>query len=362
MGLLGWLTNLGMGGGEVSAFVDRPSSRDRLYPRLSRVGSPHPRLHSPRWRPEPVGIDADIQWQVNSRIVANPTGDYLHIWSDYDIRKDDAWVVPSGGFTLNSACWASGLNFHGVGTAVKGNSYYGVTLVSPVHFITAEHVNINTGTTVYFIKPDGSVYEATVAADSLQVDTEDIDVGLLSEAVPAGIPFYSVLPEDYDDHLTLDPTDLTDTNEAGDDYPTYPTAAQADGLSGKPAVMMEQERRACVGRIVRSAELSSVLVYGTGDPKYPDRDDYWIELVAGDSGWPTFLLVDGELVLLGSHISAIVDRHLAFNADVVNAHMVTLHGSAEYQLTEGNLSVSRHNYSLGVRLHRRPQTQYARLN
>ncbi|KKK66861.1 hypothetical protein LCGC14_2959850, partial [marine sediment metagenome] len=265
---------------------------------------------------------------------------YLHIWSNYDIRIGDPWVVPGGGFTLNSACWASGLNFHGVGAAVKGSAYYGVALISPVHFISAAHTHINTGTTVYFILPDGSVHTATVATDSLQVDTEDIDVGLLSAAVPAGIPFYSVLPEDYDDHLTLDPTDLTDTNSDGADYPTYPTVAQADGLSGKPAIMMEQERRACVGRIVRSAELSSVLVYGTGDPKYPDRDDYWIELVGGDSGWPTFLLLDGELVLLGAHVSAIVDRHLAFNADVVNAHMTTLHGSAEYQLTQAGLGTA----------------------
>jgi hypothetical protein len=290
---------------------------------------------------ERASIDVRIHGQVDNRIVANPAGDFTHVWSNCAIGRGEAWVVPEGGFTLNSNCWAAGINFHGVGSAVRGQYYYGATLVSPRHFVTARHCYVDTGTVIHYIRPDGSVYEATAAAVALRIAGWDFAVGYLTEPVPSDVPFYPVLPYDYDDYLTLDPTDLTETNDAGHAYPTFPTEAQSSGLSGKPVIRVLKEREATIGRILRSSISGAVLSYYPTTPKYPDREDYWMELGingAGDSGWPSFVLIDGELVLLAVHWHMYgAERPVVTRLSEINAHMAALHGSTQYQLTEVGL-------------------------
>ena len=349
MGLLGLLVpGVGMGGGTAV-----PSATGPVTP-IVRV----PTTDDVIWRPvaEPVTatLDARIHAQVDDRIVESPAGSYLPIWSNYDHERDAGvdpavWSVPEGGFVLNADCWAAGLNFFGVGTFITSTHFFGATLISPRHVIAANHAGLSAGKEIHFIRADGSVYDATVASSQQVTEgmTADIEIGYLEE--DADVDFYRVLPKTFDDFLTYDETDMAGIVPP----PTNPTPT---GLSGKPFIVLDQLRKALIGRLNRFtiAAVNTTIVngiYNDGNTKYPNRDDYWLSLnVLGNSSWPTFLLVDGELVLIGVHInangaigwndSAIQHQDLGrpSNFDAINTVMNTLQGAnSSYQLATKSL-------------------------
>ena len=302
-------------------------------------------------------LDDKIQKAITDRTAENPSGSYLPIWSNYDHERDAGvnpavWSVPDGGFVLNADCWAAGLNFFGVGTFITSTHFFGATLISPRHVIAANHAGLSAGKVIHFIRADGSVYDATVASSQevTEVTNSDIEIGYLTEA--AEVDFYRVLPKTFDDFLTYDETDMAGIVPP----PTNPTPT---GLSGKPFIVLNRLRKALIGRLKRftiGGGNSTIVdgIYNNGNTKYPNRDEYWVPLglnVQGNSSWPTFLLVDGELVLIGIHTMAfgaigwgdgpiqhqeVLGRPSTF--DAINVAMNTLQGNnSDYQLTPFDL-------------------------
>jgi len=291
MGLLGWLTNLGMGGGTATVCT--------------------------------------IQEEITQRISGDPTGDYLNTLTNYNPVAYDPFPEPEGGFVWNTNCWAADLNWTGVGAWAEGQYWFAATLISRRHILTAHHCGIDPTDIVYFIASDSSVYAAEVAAKQ-QVGTTDFDVAYLTEDVPAGITYYSVVPENYNDYLSYDPTDL------GDDPPDNP-----DGLYGKPLIVCDKERKATIGRVFL---INQGISTNADDYKYTDREAYWEGVEPGDSSAPNFLLASGELLLAGTNASGNVYQVTATFIDfpgriaAVNAVMASLDtGSTGYQLTIGDL-------------------------
>ncbi len=117
----------------------------------------------------------------------------------------------------------------------------------------------------------------------------DFSVCYLDADVPDGITFYKILPEDFHDYI-------------GTQYPF------GDRTVHLPAVIHSYHtgvgppshgpNHVQLGRITAPLLTFGPLMapYTTGD-----RADYWAGFFFGDSGDPTFIIIDGELVLLGLH-------------------------------------------------------------
>jgi len=152
-------------------------------------------------------------------------------------------------------------------TGVAWDDTRTVTAVSPLHVVMASHYQRPVGSTVVFHDRRGRPQRRTlVAVESLGF--ADVAVGKLDSPLPSGVKPYRLLPP-------------------SDGY---------GSLAGCLALVTDQQRRAFVHEIAgiqgnilsfRRTERVSAL--------------FRKNLVVGDSGHPSFLLVGGELVLIGTH-------------------------------------------------------------
>lgn len=143
-----------------------------------------------------------------------------------------------------------------------------LTLVSPVHVVMAAHFERPVGSKAVFHDRKGRPHVRTVEAIE-RVSGMDVSVGRLD--APAPVRFYRVPP---------------------------PSSGYDRSLPGCLVVVTDQQRRAFVH------EIRAVFGNGVGY-RHPDASRGIVlltkNLVAGDSGNPAFLLVGGELVLIGTH-------------------------------------------------------------
>lgn len=157
--------------------------------------------------------------------------------------------------------------------------------------------------------------------------TEDLDICYLDADVPSGVPFYTILPSDY--RRFIDPV-------------------------GTPVVITNHDEEALVGEIV-NPHLLVTFINGEGaeDTAFVadiressgDREDYWENITAGYSGHPTFITVNGNLILFGIHFGTNVGGTRLYDTNIytwrheINVHMavVTPSGDTAYQLTTFDL-------------------------
>lgn len=213
-------------------------------------------------------------------------------------------------FTRNTACWANGVD---LSCASPWNSSAGAlhagTLVSPRHVLFCKHASFypSAGVTMYFVAPNNTVVTRTLSAVEL-IGNADIVVGVLNADVPAGITFAKVLPTNYATYL-----------------PGMNT------VSSVPVMSLNQAERASI------AGLRTLNIYfdNTYSSNYAN---YTGTIVAGDSGNPTFLIINGAPVLLGVFTWGGYGggAHVAAYTTEINGAMTSLGGG--YQLTAVNLT------------------------
>ena len=211
-------------------------------------------------------------------------------------------------FTRSSTVWTGDWDT----SCISPYSNYGAqgitaTLISPRHVVMATHYRLVVGTVVRFIAMNNAVVDRTITG-IVDIAGTDISIGLLDTAVPGSINFARV----------LGPTTLS----------TYiPAVGRGYGLIGlttrygKPALVTAVQ----VGLTTFSVS--------TPPPAYISRVQ---AIVKGDSGNPTFLVLGGQLVLIGLYTSPNTGYHIGGNATAVNAAMSSLGGG--YALTVVNLS------------------------
>lgn len=157
--------------------------------------------------------------------------------------------------------WAAGLDFSGV----SWNDPRCATLISPSHVVMAAHFIRDGRTAVMFHDRMGQPEERYIVAHKKLDGVGDIAVGKLNMRLPS-------------------------------DIKTYRFANAADALPGTAVVTTDQTLTASVHQIAA--------VYGGGIRlEYVPTIDpiYRRNLIPGDSGHPTFLLKNGELMLLETH-------------------------------------------------------------
>jgi len=242
-----------------------------------------------------------------------------------------------------------GLDFSGVGWGSDGERWKNVAMVTPQHFITADHAKPTVGSFLNFLGTDGVVRSYQVQSYiPLKYDadnpsnTSDLIVGQLSAPILASVPIkiYSVVrPGPFKYPLSKTPPKILDfyrgremivvgKNDVGG------TDVDGDGYNDRG------------GKISKNV-IDDVFVYQTVDastntvgvgfkspPNTPDSGRF----VGFDSGSPSFLLWDGQLTALGSHSVADFDVNPQYNGD----------GFLPYYIDQINALIAGSGYQLNV--------------
>lgn len=198
------------------------------------------------------------------------------------LTRDDAGL---GTYIRNPDFWAADLDWTGVSVYCSENTFKGCTVISPEHVVYAAHSAIDGGE-VRFLASDGTVVSRTIVdSETIGAPTggnEDFRIGSLNSALPGTVKVYKVPPADLYRWLTLDGRAV-------------------------PCVRWDQERRAYVRDAWRVFGLNNLdddnltqwLV-----PTDPQRLAFDHAALGGDSGWPVFMVLDGEPILLSTIIGS----------------------------------------------------------
>ncbi len=256
-----------------------------------------------------------------------------------DLSPFDGGFNEGSSSTWSTTFWGASLNFSGV---VMGNDrepdpaqdVRSGTLISPRHILGVGHQAVpEVGDKVFFAKPSGSLYTAEITGRVIISTTppNDFSIGYLDADVPTGadgIPFYKILPSDWLDFL--DPENQ---------LPICFQSGHTDGVI-EPNIVLNDFQ---IGETFEDP--GAALKYVA--PTTFSRDGYWHGPDTNDSGYPGFLVLGDDLVLVGIHSGAVT--HMRFEdvvvlgqATAINAAMLTAEtaggGGVGYQLTAIDLS------------------------
>jgi len=222
-------------------------------------------------------------------------------------------------YVRNTGCWAYDVDLTCMSpwNSQAGSNMAGV-LISPRHVLFAAHYQPEVGVTMRFVKTDNTVVTRTLTAKRSFAYTADyfpdFCVGVLDSDVPAGISFAKVLPANY---------------------ASYFKSAQYRVA----ALMTDQEKKALVKDwlgLYTASSGSTIANFTT--PIDSKRLEFSEFLVGGDSGSPSFLIVNNALVLLtvATYSGVGAGTDIPPQKTAINAAMTALGGG--YQLTEVDLS------------------------
>jgi len=203
---------------------------------------------------------------------------------------DPNGTLTAGGFNAvrSESFWAKDIDFTAV--SVWNNRGYdtpvdfrkrGATAITKRHVIMAKHFKLQASDVLYFTDPDGNWVSRTISAIADHA-TADITVGVLDEALPDNITPVKIIPSNINDYFNVR------------------TAPHLDIKEGyKPlAFRFSFEKE---GLLIEISKINSSTKFVSYTATVPSPFDNLSEaLLAGTSGQPVFLLIDGEAVLVTS--------------------------------------------------------------
>ncbi len=287
--------------------------------------------------------------QLDDLLVESPTiPDDLEIFKTFSPGDNNS--------EYNEYCWAASLDFTGRswksydanGNPINSATNSNGTAISPRHVVVAFHSKwyeqggLPWPWKLTFIAADGTRHQRTILGKS-QVVGSDIQLLYLDEPdLPSTIANYKILPVDYENYLPYMYEGLLRLG-LGPDYEVVPR---------NPAIGSCQHRRAHVCEIYSVEEWATdkwriAVTSFLGQNSIPgwhmsgNRDaystyEYGIMPGGGDSGHPTFMLLGGEMVLLGCWATTLHCVFVSRYIDAINAAMLQLEadngGRDGYQL------------------------------
>lgn len=262
----------------------------------------------------------------------NPSTDKLV----YSSQNPYGGVGDAGIWVRNPSCWINGVsNISCFSPAQRSGAYWyqrAGTLITKKHFILAKHfvfAILEGGTPIIFVDENNNAIKRNLIQYAYD-DITDIAIGVLDSEVPSNIQFAKVLPPYYQDYLGY-PQNLL-------------------------ALSLDQEEKALV---TVWAGLLNYTVTG-GSYQYCNivnpntnyvNSSLWQystfneSIISGDSGNPSFLIIDNELVLLACWNTPWSGPFITNRYSQVNSLINTLSPNEGYSLTPINLDVVYHKYS-----------------
>lgn len=231
-------------------------------------------------------------------------------WNTLSVANDN-----SSAYARNPSLFCHSVDLTGVPVwNSSSGALFNGALISPRHVLNANHVFdsglVGNGTVLRFLGSDGVVYSRTITAS--QSAGNDVRIVLLDSDLPVVVRPAKLLPLSYQSYL-----------------PSI--------TNGLLVLIMNQFRQ------VRIGKWGAVYDFGTKavqvlDPSLISSDlvPWYMLQVAGDSGSPAFVLIDGEAVLLTTWTSISLGASLADQLAAINTSMTSLGGG--YQVTTKDLS------------------------
>lgn len=230
----------------------------------------------------------------------------------------------------NPNLYCAALNLTGISVmGAGGNGYiHPGMLISPRHVIGATHFH-GTGPWVW-LGTDGQYHSASLAQGYAIANT-DIWIGYLNASI-SNCAILKVLPANYINYLP---------NADGDLLLNLPILSKT-AHSGTPAAATGAGDWWTINHIL-------MLIQMTGNKRWFayqrfDSDiaalptEAWhVPIVGGDSGSPLFILINGELVLIGAHLGAVTGDTYSNYITEIEAAMNSL-GAAQGDMTSYSLN------------------------
>lgn len=214
----------------------------------------------------------------------------------FTANGNNRWVEnppnnPTGPFTPNTDPAFVGLNydFSGVGWQSSNTGSWrnlGVTLISPMHFAQATHVNFSyTNTTYTFANRDNVLVSRSIGGTLNKADIASSGIGLPADARVVRLD-RGFTPSDKVTVYRL--LDVGSVNNATN----YPAV-----LMGHDGSSSNWQRRVALSSVSLSDETNNKIYFNTITPPVNHATAY----VSGDSGHPSFLVYEGNLHFVGTH-------------------------------------------------------------
>lgn len=256
----------------------------------------------------------DLSSSVDNAIAGKTPSTSMDVFSTRDhstptyVRSASLWLSSLASKLTGVSAW----NSDGVGTKAG-------VLVSPRHILFATHFTPANGSTFRFVASDNTIVTRTLSSvvslsnDSNNVNP-DVTVGLLDSDVPTSISFMKVFPSNVTAKL---PSLL--------------------GVNQLQAVSFNKDAKLSIRNIyLFSSAIGNQIGYT--EPNETTNSQFYLPFIGGDSGSPSFVVLNGEPILLsvettggagsGSCLSSIIAP--------VNSAMSSLGGG--YQLTQVDIS------------------------
>lgn len=218
-------------------------------------------------------------------------------------------------YTRNTSIWSGNVDLTSIPTyGLFGTSYNGV-LVGQDIVIQANHAHVDTGNPIYFTDGNNVTYLRTIATTSKLMNT-DIQVARLSSDLPASIHPAKTFP-----------FPIFGTTSPATSYVTY----DAQNLRNIPLVYTNQFRTFRIGTLLMQPAVSGGGLWGeqpifnnnSSDPFYA----WYSPIIVGDSGSSSFLIINGEAIVLGVWSSETIPTDIANYQTYINT-VISLMGSS----------------------------------
>lgn len=192
----------------------------------------------------------------------------------------------------------------GVSSGIARNG----TLISPRHVLLAAHAGTGTGYTIDFVTSDNVTHTRTVTANETITGT-DILIGVLDSDLPDTISYAKV----------MDPKTLAQLS------------APVDGRF-VPVLYSNRNFVLNITELEPMTEADTYVSFDSSDEA--KRLEFWASIEIGDSGKGSFIISDGELILLGAfhYGSQGSSPSVSYYIDEINTAMSNLGGG--YQLDQ----------------------------
>jgi hypothetical protein len=185
----------------------------------------------------------------------------------------------SSTYVRNTGCWAYDLDLTCISPwNTTGATCMGGTLISPCHIAFANHYQISNGAKIRYVTSNNVTVERTVIDQINAVD--DIQIGILDSDVPSSISFAKILPSNWSTYLPN----------------LYRNTQYNSNSAGLPIMTLDYDKKASVMELHYIASNAGAYI------RWPSQNSNFypfLEMViGGDSGSPSFLIINNQLVLI----------------------------------------------------------------
>ena len=253
--------------------------------------------------------------QMDTRIAGVSSSSAMQMFST---RGDSTTVngTTSTDWVRNTELWSNvGTDVDWTGVSPWNQSFDGYSsryqkagaLISPRHVVLASHWHMPIGSNLLFVSNTNEMIYRTLSGLQSIAGT-DITIGVLDSDVPDSVTYYPIIAS----------STLQLLIKKYEPSPTYDI----------PMVVFDQEKKA----IIHSLNYLSATTIGHA-PYFSGSRAFLSEyVVSGDSGSPSFIVVDDRPILLFAHYSAGGGPNLGNYISQINIAMTNLGGG--YQVTQ----------------------------